>query len=140
MEVEDSAGRTLGQSEAGALARLVLKAAVDMRPLNVQALIVHPAVRFGRARAAFERATRALELGIFRAAPFGTLDELDKAFAAARAAAGDQHVHSAIRAVDDGQRAPAKALRATSTPGSRPCARSGVRDALANALPRITRR
>ena len=69
VEVEDSAGRTLGQSEAGALARLVLKAAVDLRPLNVQALIVHPAARFGRARAECERAARALELGIFRAAP-----------------------------------------------------------------------
>ena len=31
VEVEDSAGRTLGQTEAGALARLVLKAAIDLR-------------------------------------------------------------------------------------------------------------
>ncbi len=110
VEVEDSAGRTLGQTEAGALARLVLKAAVDLRPLNVQALIAHPAARFGRARAGFERAARALELGIFRAAPLASLDDLDRAFAAARAAAGDGHVHHAIRSIHDGQRVAGESL------------------------------
>ncbi len=110
VEVEDSAGRTLGQSEAGALARLVLKAAVDLRPINVQALAVHSAARFGRARAECERAVRALELGIFRAAPLLSLDELDKAFAAARAASGDRRVHRAIRSIDDGRRAAGESL------------------------------
>src|SRR5208337_640237 len=93
VEVEDSAGRTLGQTAAGALARLVLKAAVDLRPLTAQALIAHPSARFGRRRAECEAAARSLELGIFRAAPLASLDDLDKVFAAARAAADDPHAH-----------------------------------------------
>ena len=87
IEVEDSAGRTLGQSEAGALARLVLQAAIAFTPLSVLALLAHPAARFGRARADLDSAARALELGVFRAAPLGALDNLDQAFAAARSAA-----------------------------------------------------
>ena len=110
IEVEDSAGLTLCQTEAGALARLVLKAAVDLRPLNAQALIAHPAARFGRARREFERAARALELGIFRAAPLAALDDLDKAFAAARAAAVDRNAHPAVRRVDEEHRASGESL------------------------------
>ena len=67
--VEDSAGRALGETEAGALARLVLQAALEFRPLAVQALIAHPAARFGRGRAEKDAAARALEIGVFRAAP-----------------------------------------------------------------------
>ncbi len=105
VEVEDSAGCTLGQTAAGALARLVLMAAVDLRPLTIQALIAHPSARFGRARADCEAAARALELGIFRSAPLASLDELDKAFAAARAAADDRHAHPAVRAIGEEKRA-----------------------------------
>ncbi len=48
VEVEDSAGRTLGQSPAGALARLILEAAIDFTPRSFLALLAHPAVRLGR--------------------------------------------------------------------------------------------
>jgi len=105
VEVEDSAGRTLGQTAAGALARLVLKAAVDLRPLTAQALIAHPSARFGRRRAECEAAARSLELGIFRAAPLASLDDLDKVFAAARAAAADRHAHRTVRGIGDERRA-----------------------------------
>ena len=60
VEVEDSAGRTLGQSPAGALARLILDAAIEFSPRSFLALLAHPAARFGRARADIEGATRAL--------------------------------------------------------------------------------
>ena len=110
VEVEDSAGRTLGQAEAGALARLVLLAAVDLRPLTAQALIAHRSARFGRGRAECEAAARTLELGVFRAAPLSSLDALDKAFAAARAAASDPHAHRAIRAIGEEKRAAGESL------------------------------
>src|SRR6201986_4088165 len=48
VEVEDSAGRTLGQSPAGALARLILEAAIEFTPRTCLALLAHPAARFGR--------------------------------------------------------------------------------------------
>ena len=110
VEVEDSAGRTLGETEAGGLARLILAAAIDMTPLSLIALIAHPALRLNRPRAELDRAARALELGVFRAIPPGPLDDLDLAFAAARAAREDRHVHPAIRAIDESRRREAEAL------------------------------
>ncbi len=110
VEVEDSAGLTLGETEAGALAQLILQAALEFRPLPVQALIAHPAARFGRARAEKDTAARALEIGVFRAAPIRALDDLDAAFEAARAAAGDGHAHPAVRAIDEMKRAAAERL------------------------------
>src|SRR5208283_4637320 len=110
VEVEDSAGRTLGQSPAGALARLILDAAIAFSPRSFLALLAHPAVRFGRARADIEGATRALELAIFRAIPLKSLDNLDQAFAAARRAAGDFHAHPAVRRVSEADRQTAEAL------------------------------
>ena len=110
VEAEDSAGRTLGQTAAGALSRLVLMAAADLRPLTAQALIAHPSARFGRRRAECEAAARALELGVFRAAPFASLDNLDRAIAAARAAADDPHAHIAIRTIEEERRAAGERL------------------------------
>ena len=54
VEVEDSAGRTLGQSPAGALARLILKAATEFTPRSCLALLAHPAVRFDLPKRAAE--------------------------------------------------------------------------------------
>jgi ATP-dependent helicase/nuclease subunit B len=110
VEVEDSAGRTLGQSEAGALARLILKAALTLTPLSIQALIAHSAVRLGRKRADLDASARALEFGVFRAAPLSALDDLEKAFAAASAAAQDRHAHPAIRAISGAVRGDAERL------------------------------
>ncbi len=110
VEVEDSAGRTLGQSPAGAFARLILKAAIEFTPRSFLALLAHPAARFGRARADIENATRALELAIFRAIPLKSLDDLDRAFVAARRAAEDVHAHPAVRRVGEAERRAAEAL------------------------------
>jgi ATP-dependent helicase/nuclease subunit B len=108
VEVEDSAGRSLGQTDGGAFARLVLKAALGTGQRNIQALIAHSAARFGRSEAACLRAARALELGIFRAAPLASLDDLDAAFVAARAAAAGR-AHPAIR-ISEERRADGEAL------------------------------
>ncbi len=97
VEVEDSAGRTLRQSEAGGLARLALAAAESLAPLSVQALVAHPSARLGRKRVDLDEAARALELSVLRAIPLSTLEKLDLAFAAARTAALDRHAHPAIR-------------------------------------------
>jgi len=110
VEVEDSAGRTLGQSAAGALARLILETAIEFMPRSCLALLAHPAVRFGRSLGQIEAATRALELAVFRAIPLASLDHLDRAFAAARAAAQDSHAHPAIRHVSERDRQAAEAL------------------------------
>ena len=110
VEVEDSAGRALGQSSAGALARLILEAAIEFTPRSCLALLAHPAVRFGRFLAQVETATRALELAVFRAVPLASLDDLERAFAAARAAAQEPHAHPAIRHVREADRQAAEAL------------------------------
>ena len=110
VEVEDSAGRALGQSPAGALARLILEAAIEFTPRSCLALLEHPAVRFGRSPREVEAATRALELAVFRAVPLASLDDLERAFAAARAAAQEQGAHPAIRRIREGDRQAAQAL------------------------------
>ena len=110
VEVEDSAGRTLGQSPAGALARLILEAAIEFTPRSFLALLAHPSVRFGRSRVKLEATTRALELAVFRAVPLASLDDLERAFAAAREAAQDRHAHPAIRRIGEADRQAAEAL------------------------------
>ena len=141
VEVEDSAGRTLGQTEAGALARLVLKAAADFRPLTAQALIAHPSARFGRGRAECEAAARALELGIFRAAPLASLDDLDKAFAAARAAAErPPRASGGPRLIGEEERAAGERLCARLRRGSRAPARAQRLRSFARVVAHASRR
>jgi ATP-dependent helicase/nuclease subunit B len=110
VEVEDSAGRTLAQTSAGVLARLILEASIDFTPRSFLALLGHPAARFGRSLGQLEAATRALELGVFRAIPLASLDDLDRAFMAARAAADDKHTHAAIRRIGEANRKAAETL------------------------------
>jgi ATP-dependent helicase/nuclease subunit B len=110
VEAEDSAGRALGQSPAGALARLILEAAIEFTPRSCLALLAHPAVRFGRSLGEVETAVRALELAVFRAVPLASLDDLERAFPAARAAAHEQHAHPAIRRIREADRQAAEAL------------------------------
>ena len=110
IEVENSAGRTLAQSPAGVLARLILEAAIEFTPRSFIALVAHPAARFGRSLGQVEAATRALELAVFRAVPIASLDDLERGFIAARAAANDRHAHPAIRRVGEGERRAAEAL------------------------------
>ena len=110
VEVEDSAGRTLGQSLAGVLARLILEAAIEFTPRALLALLAHPSVRFGRSLSQVEAAARALELAIFRAIPLASLDDLERAFTAARAAAEDGHAHPAIHRIREADRCAGEAL------------------------------
>ena len=110
IEVEDSAGRTLAQTPAGVLARLILEAAIEFTPRSFLALLAHPTTRFGRSLDQVEAATRALELTVFRAVPLASLDDLEQAFVAARAAADDRHAHLAIRRVSEAKRLAAEAL------------------------------
>ena len=110
IEVEDSAGRTLAQSPAGVLARLILEASIDFTPRSFLALLGHPAARYGRSLGQLEAATRALELGIFRAIPLASLDDLERAFASARVAADDRHAHPAIRRIGEANRKAAETL------------------------------
>ena len=104
VEVEDSAGRTLGQSPAGVLAKLILEAAIEFTPRSFLALLAHPSVRFSRSLKQLEAAARALELAVFRAIPLASLDDLEGAFTAARAAADERHAHPAIRRIRDADR------------------------------------
>src|ERR1700729_241343 len=110
VEVDDSAGRTLGQSPAGVLARLILEAAIEFTPRSLLALLAHPSVRFGRSLGHVEATARALELAVFRATPLASLDDLEGAFTAARAAADDRHAHPAIRRVGEASRRAAEGL------------------------------
>jgi ATP-dependent helicase/nuclease subunit B len=110
VEVEDSAGRTLGQTPAGALARLILEAAIEFTPRSCLALLAHPAVCFGRSLNQAEAATRALEVAVFRAVPLSSLNDLERAFAAARESARDNHAHPAIRRIGEADRRAAEAL------------------------------
>src|SRR5271168_1758396 len=110
VKVEDSAGRTLGQSPAGGLARLILDAAIEFTPRSFLALLAHPAARFGRSRVKVDSEARALELAVFRAIPLASLDDLERAFTAAREAADDRHAHPAIRRIREADRRAAEAL------------------------------
>ncbi len=110
IEVEDSAGRTLAQTPAGVLARLILEAAIEFTPRSFLALLAHPAARFGRSLKQIEAATHALELAVFRAVPIASFDDLERGFIAARAAANERHAHPAIRRVSEAKRLAAEAL------------------------------
>ena len=110
IEAEDSAGRTLAQTPAGVLARLILEASIEFTPRSFLALLTHPAARFGRSLGQVEAATRALELAVFRAIPIASLDNLERGFTAALAAADDRHAHPAIRRLGEADRKAAEAL------------------------------
>ncbi len=110
VEVEDSAGRTLAQTPAGVLARLILEASIEFSPRSFLAVLAHPAARFGRSLKQTEAAARALELAVFRAIPLASLDDLERAFTAGRAAADDRHAHPTIRRVGEADRRAAESL------------------------------
>jgi ATP-dependent helicase/nuclease subunit B len=96
VEVEDSAGEKLGQTFAGAFARLALNAAFDGRALDILALIAHPLVLLSRSREEVAAAARALEIGALRGVlPISGVEAVGPLFAAARAAASDPHAHDA---------------------------------------------
>jgi ATP-dependent helicase/nuclease subunit B len=134
IDVKDSAGRTLAQSPAGVLARLILEAAIEFTPRSFLALLAHPAVRFGRSLDQVEAATRALELAVFRAIPLATLEDLERGFTAARAAANDRHAHPAIRRVSKADRRAAEALARDVTSALAPLRTLGPNASLRDCL------
>jgi ATP-dependent helicase/nuclease subunit B len=96
--VADSAGQRLGDTEAGAFARLILGAAFEDGPLALLALLAHPLALLSRPRAEVEASARALEIGALRGVlPVGGLADAEALFAAARRAAADRHAHGACR-------------------------------------------
>ena len=102
VEVEDSAGRALGETAAGVFARLTLAAAGDVAPLPLVALFAHPLTRLGRAPDAFRAAANALEVGVFRGLlPPSGLADVEALMRGKRAAARAPHAHDARRRLDD---------------------------------------
>jgi ATP-dependent helicase/nuclease subunit B len=113
IEAENSAGATLGATEDGVFARLVVAAAREFTPAAVAALLGSPRLRLGRSQAEFAAAARALDLGVLRAAlPTTGLDDLPTAFAAAHEAAGSPYAHPAVRALGPADLAAAESLLA----------------------------
>ncbi len=111
VEVEDSAGRTLGETEASAFARLALAAAVDFSALPLVALIAHPLTRIARAPEALQRAARALEIGVFRTVmPPSGLADIPALMANARSVASDRHAHPARKRLAEDDWRDAEAL------------------------------
>jgi len=65
--VDDSAGTSLADAQAGKLARLAAEAAAErFAPLATLALLQHPAVRLGMTAADLARGRAALEIGVLR--------------------------------------------------------------------------
>ena len=111
IEVENTAGRALGDTAGGVFARLALAAACDFSPLPLADLLGHPLMRLGRAPDVLAAEAGALELSVLRMIlpPFG-LDDIGAAFAAARAAAKNRHAHRAIRSLGEKELRCAEAL------------------------------
>jgi ATP-dependent helicase/nuclease subunit B len=113
IEVEASAGRPLGETQAGVLARLALAAARDFAPAPLAALFGDRLTRFGRTAQAFDDAARALEIGVFRVIlPPGGLADPAAALAAGREAQREPHVHPSRRRLSEADWSAARALLA----------------------------
>ncbi|GEP09227.1 double-strand break repair protein AddB [Methylobacterium gnaphalii] len=86
---EDSAGASLARAPAGRFARLAAELAVAVEPARVIALLSHPFVRLGLARADVVRGAAALEIGVLRGpAPRADFAGLREAIRSARAGSG----------------------------------------------------
>ena len=113
IEVEASAGRPLGETQAGVFARLALAAARDFAPAALAALFGDRLTRLGRTAPAFDGAARALEIGILRIVlPPGGLADPTAALAAGREAAKELHAHPARKRLTDADWSAAAALLA----------------------------
>ena len=113
IDIEASAGRALGDTPAGAFARLALAAARDFAPAALVALFGDRLTRLGRPADAFAAAARTLEIGLLRIVlPPGGLAERASALAAAREAAKSPHAHPARRRLTEADWRAAEALLA----------------------------
>jgi ATP-dependent helicase/nuclease subunit B len=113
IEVEPSAGRPLGETQAGVFARLALAAARDFGPAPLVALFGDRLTRLGRTAPAFVDAARALEIGVLRVVlPPGGLADPAAALAAGREAQDDSHAHPARKRLTEADWTAAAALLA----------------------------
>ncbi len=101
IDIEESSGEPLGQTPAGALARLVLDCALkDLAPVEILALLHHPDLRLGRGRGEVIRAARHLELAVLRGVlPPRALGDPEALIAQARARRDDPHAAHALRII-----------------------------------------
>jgi ATP-dependent helicase/nuclease subunit B len=111
IEIEASAGRPLGETQAGVFARLTLAAARDFAPSPLAALFGDRLTRLGRNAQAFDDAARALEIGVFRIVlPPGGLADQAAALAAGREAQRAPHAHPARKRLTEADWSAAAAL------------------------------
>ena len=111
VEVENSAGATLGATPHGVLARLALAAAREFTPERIAALAGSELVRLGRTAEEYAAAARALDLGVLRAPlPPGGLEDCAAALAAAREAGASSYAHRGLRSLTPDDLAAAAAL------------------------------
>ena len=105
VDIEESSGEPLGQTAAGALARLVLDCTLrDLAPVEALALLHHPAVKLGRARGDVIRAARHLELAVLRGVlPPRPLDDPERLMAVARAHRDAPHAGHELRIIPDAE-------------------------------------
>ncbi len=101
IDIEESSGEPLGQTPAGALARLVLDCALkELAPVEILALLHHPDLRLGRPRGDVIRLARHLELGVLRGIlPAQVLRDPEALLAAARARRDLPHAPAALRLI-----------------------------------------
>jgi len=113
IEVEASAGRPLGETQAGVFARLALAAARDFAPSPLAALFADRLTRLDRTQQVFDAAARALEIGVFRIVlPPGGLADPAAALAAGREAQSESHAHPARKRLTEAEWSAAEALLA----------------------------
>ncbi len=75
-----------------------------------------------------------MELAVFRAVPLASLDDLERAFAAAREAANDRHAHPAIRRIGEADRRAAETLAREVASALAPLRASGASASLRDCL------
>ena len=141
IEVEASAGRPLGETQAGVLARLALAAARDFAPSPLAALFGDRLTRLGRTAQAFDEAARALDIGVFRIflPPAGLADQA-AALAAGRSAQRASHAHPARRRLTAADWSAAEALLADAAAALAPLACAWARCAARRFRRRPSRR
>ena len=103
IDIDDSGGEPLASSPYGVLARLSLACADEpCMPVEWLALLAHPLVRLGYARADLEKLTGLLEIGVLRGVS-SLRDRPLEMVEAARLAAADHYAHPACKRISDGQ-------------------------------------
>ncbi len=103
IDIEESSGAPLGQTPAGALARLVIDCALrDLAPVEILALLHHPDLRLGRPRAEVVRLARRLETAVLRAVlPPRALHDPAELLARARRGATQPHAPQALTSLSE---------------------------------------